>query len=80
MLRRQLLAGEEVDDDVLEEMEAFLQRVQRRNERHRAMLEEEIAAMRRSGVLERETATDGMNIRQLEDYVAHLTTSNGAIR
>ena len=78
MLRRQLLAGEEVDDDVLEEMEAFLQRVQRRNERHRVMLEEEIAAMRRSGVLERETATDGMNIRQLEDHVAHLTTSNGA--
>ena len=78
VLRRQLLAGEEIDDDVLDEMDAFVQQVLRRNERHRVMLEEEIAAMRRSGVLEHETVTDGMSIRQLEDHVAQLIKSNGA--
>ena len=77
VLRRQLLAGEEVDDDILDEMDKFVRQVLRRNERHRVMLEEEIAAMRRSGVLERETATDRMSIRQLEDHVAQLIKFNG---
>ncbi|MGB0312364.1 MAG: hypothetical protein ACPGDD_00560, partial [Poseidonia sp.] len=77
-LRLQLLASEDVDAEILEEMQGHVQRVQRRNERHRVMLNEELAALRRAGVLEREVSTDGMNLRELEAHVADLTRSNGA--
>jgi len=76
--RLQLLANEDVDADVIEEMQGHVQRAQRRNERHRVMLNEELAALRRAGVLEREVLTDQMNLRELEAYVADLTRSNGA--
>lgn len=77
-LRLQLLASEDVDAEILEEMQGHVQRAQRRNERHRVMLNEELAALRRAGVLEREVSTDGMNLRELEAHVADLTRSNGA--
>ena len=77
-LRLQLLASEEVDAEVLEEMQDHVQRAQRRVERHRVMLNEELAALRRAGVLEREVSTDDMNLRELEAHVANLTRSNGA--
>ncbi len=78
LLRQQLLAAEEVADDVLVEMQSFIDRIARRNERHRVMLEDELAAMRRSGTLERELNTSDMNLSELERHIAHLTRSNGA--
>ena len=77
-LRLQLLASEDVDAEVLEEMQGHVQRAQRRAERHRVMLNEELAALRRAGVLEREVSTDRMTLRELEGHVADLTRSNGA--
>ena len=77
-LRLQLLASEDVDAEIIEEMQGHVHRARRRNERHRVMLNEELASLRRAGVLEREVSTDGMNLRELEGYVADLTRSNGA--
>ncbi len=77
-LRQELLASEDVDDGVLEEMKAFAERFTRRIERHRVMLGEELAALRRSGRLEREVDTSGMNLNELERHLANLTRSNGA--
>ena len=77
-MRRHLLAAEEVEDDVLEEMEAYVVKINRRNERHRVMLEEELASMRRSGSLEREVLTDDMTLRELEQHVAELMRTGGA--
>ena len=42
------------------------------------MLNEELAVLRRAGVLEREVSTDELNLRELEAHVADLTRSNGA--
>ena len=78
LLRRELLRNEDVEVELLEEMQRFVLQMQRRNERHRVMLEEEVASMRRSGVLERESATSEMNLRELEHHVGELTRSNGA--
>jgi hypothetical protein len=80
LMRRQLLALEELQDDVLEEMEGYIEKINRRNGRHRLMLEEELATMRRSGVLERESMTSRMNLRELEHHVAELTRTGGAAR
>lgn len=77
-LRLHLLASENVDADVIEEMQGHVQRAKRRNERHRVMLNEELAALRRAGVLEREVSTDPMTLRELELHVADVTRSNGA--
>ena len=77
-LRQELLASEDLDDGVLEEMKAFAERFTRRIERHRVMLGEELAALRRSGRLEREVDTSGMNLNELERHLANLTRSNGA--
>ena len=77
-VRRHLLAAEELEDDVLEEMEAYVVKINRRNERHRVMLEEELASMRRSGSLERETLTHDMSLRELEQHVAELMRGGGA--
>jgi len=77
-LRLQLLASEDVDAEVLEEMQGHVHRARRRNERHRVMLNEELAVLRRAGVLEREVSTDELNLRELEAHVADLTRSNGA--
>ena len=77
-LRLQLLASEDVDAEVLEEMQGHVLRAQRRSERHRVMLNEELAVLRRAGVLEREVSTDELNLRELEAHVADLTRSNGA--
>ena len=76
--RRQLVSSEDLLDDVLAEMEHFIEKINRRNKRHRIMLEEELAKMRRSGALEHETMTDKMNLRELEEYVANLTRTGGA--
>ena len=78
VLRQQLLATEDVGRDVLDEMEAFIERFTRRVERHRVMLEEELAALRRSGRLEHEARTTELNLVELERHVAHVTRSNGA--
>ena len=78
LIRRQLVATEALQDDVLEEMEAYVQKFRKRNERHRVMLDEELAKMRRSGVLEHETMTDRFNLRELEEHVANLTRTGGA--
>ena len=78
VLRQQLLATEDVGRDVLDEMKAFIERFTRRVERHRVMLEEELAALRRSGRLEHEARTTEMNLVELEHHVAHVTRSNGA--
>ena len=77
-MRRHLLATEELEDDVLEEMEAYVVKINRRNERHRVMLEEELAGMRRSGSLERETRTHDMSLRELDQHVAELMRNGGA--
>ena len=77
-VRRELLGSDDVDADVIEEMEGFVGRMKRRNERHRVMLEEELAAMRRTGGLERESSTTDMTLRELEHHVAALMRSNGA--
>ena len=77
-MRRHLLATEELEDDVLEEMEAYVVKINRRNERHRVMLEEELATMRRSGSLQKETLTHDMSLRELDQHVAELMRSGGA--
>ena len=77
-LRQQLLATEDIGRDVLDEMKAFIERFTRRVERHRVMLEDELAALRRSGRLEHEVMTSELNLVELEQHVAHLTRSNGA--
>ena len=58
ILRIQLLANEDVGGDILDEMASFVERAQRRNERHRVMLNEELASLRRAGRLEREVQTN----------------------
>ncbi|MGB1679068.1 MAG: hypothetical protein ACPHFV_03390 [Poseidonia sp.] len=73
-VRVQLLASEDLDADVLEEMEAFLARATRRLERHRIMLEEELAAMRRAGTLGEERRTEQMSIAELERHVSTMQT------
>ena len=78
MLRIQLLANEDVGGDILDEMRSFVERTERRNERHRVMLNEELASLRRAGKLEREVQTQHMNLRDLEGHVADLTRTNGA--
>ena len=78
VLRTQLLATEEAGDDVLGEMQRYVERMRLRNARHREMLEEELASMRRAGVLEREVSIEGMNLKDLEAHVIRLTRSGGA--
>jgi len=77
-LRQQLLATEDIGHDVLDEMKSFIERFTRRVERHRVMLEDELAALRRSGRLEHEVRTSELNLVELERHVANLTRSNGA--
>lgn len=77
-MRRHLLATEELEDDVLEEMETYVVKINRRNERHRVMLEEELATMRRLGSLQKETLTHDMSLRELDQHVAELMRSGGA--
>ena len=77
-LRRQLLSVEDIGHDVLDEMKAFIERFTRRVERHRVMLEDELAALRRSGRLEHEERTSELNLAELERHVAHVTRANGA--
>jgi len=77
-LRRQLLAVEDIGHDVLDEMKAFIERSTRRVERHRVMLEDELAALRRSGRLEHEERTSELNLAELERHVANVTRANGA--
>ena len=72
VLRKEVLLSQASSLDVLDEMEAFIARFQRRSERHRVMLEEELATMRREGTLERETVLEGMNLKQLEEHVARM--------
>ena len=72
VLRKEMLLSQANAPDLLDEMEAFIARFQRRGERHRIMLEEELATMRREGVLERETVVEGMNLKQLEEHVAGM--------
>ena len=76
-MRRHLLATEELEDDVLEEMETYVVKINRRNERHRVMLEEELATMRRLGS-PKETLTHDMSLRELDQHVAELMRSGGA--
>ena len=71
-LRREVLAMEASTDDVLDEMEAFIDRFRRRTERHRVMLEEEIAGMRQAGMLPRDVPLDALNLRELENHVAGM--------
>ena len=76
-LRQQLLATEDIGHDVLDEMKAFIERFTRRIERHRVMLEDELAALRRSGRLEHEVRTSELNLIELERHIASLTRSSG---
>ena len=71
-VRLQLLSTEDIGQEVLEEVEAFVQRTERRNERHRVMLEEELAAMRIAGTLGEEINTNSLTIQDLERHVSGL--------
>ena len=71
-IRLLLLASEELETEVLDEMNDFVKRMQRRHERHRIMLEEELAEMRRAGVLPQEVQTERMVLRELEQHVAQM--------
>ena len=79
-VRVHVLASEDVDEDVLEEMEAFLARATKRLERHRIMLEDELAAMRRSGTLAEERRTDQMSIADLERHVSAMQTGQATTK
>jgi hypothetical protein len=73
-VRLVLLANEELENDILDEIEGFVKRAQRRHERHRIMLEEELANMRRAGVLPVEVRTERMSLQELEVHVATMQT------
>jgi hypothetical protein len=71
-VRLQILSAEDIGEDVLDEVEAFVQRTERRNDRHRVMLEEELAALRIAGTLAEEVNTNNLTIQELERHVGGL--------
>ena len=71
-VRLQILSAEDIGEDVLDEVEAFVQRTERRIERHRVMLEEELAALRIAGTLTEEVNTNNLSIQELERHVGGL--------
>jgi len=71
-VRSQLLASEELPAEVLEEIEGFADQLERRHKRHRSMLEEELAAVRRTGGIGEERNTERMNLLEFERYVSAL--------
>ena len=71
-VRRHLLSNENLDDEVLDEIEEFTQRLERRQARHRTMLEDELAAVRRAGRLVEERNTDRMSLQEFERYIGSL--------
>jgi len=79
-VRIQLLSTENIGQEVMEEVEAFVQRTERRNERHRVMLEEELAAMRIAGTLSEEINTNNLTIQDLERHVSGLQLHRSGAR
>ena len=81
-VRLQLLSAEDVGGDVLDEVEAFVQRMEKRNERHRVMLDEELAAMRVAGTLTQDIPTTHLSLHELERHVSglqrHQSTPGGS--
>ena len=71
-VRIHLLRGEAVNEAVMGEAEAYVGEASRRHERHRVMLEEELAAFRRQGLLQEEVQTNSMNLKAFEAYIASL--------
>jgi len=71
-VRAQLLASEELHAEVLDEIEGVAEQFERRHHRHRTMLEEELAAVRRTGGIDEERNTDRMNLLEFERYVSSL--------
>lgn len=77
-VRLHVLASEDVEGDVLEEIQDFISRFERRIQRHRDMLEEELASLRRADAMPHEVLTDGMSVKELEQHVGNLQrSSNG---
>ncbi len=74
-VRLVVLAEEEPTEALLEEMEAFLLTKQRRQQRHRVMLEDELASIRRQGALPEEVNTDRLGLREFEAHIAQLQRS-----
>ncbi len=71
-VRVQLLAHEELEEDVLDEIDDFSKRFEQRLRRHRTMLEEELATVRRTRGLAEEKNPDRMNLKEFERYLAAL--------
>lgn len=75
-VRIHLLRGEAVNEAVMGEAEAYIDDASRRHERHRVMLEEELAAFRRQGLLQEEIQTNSMNLKAFEAYIASLQVNH----
>jgi hypothetical protein len=77
-VRLHVLASEDVEGEILEEIQDFISRFERRIRRHRDMLEEELASLRRADKMPHEVLTGGMTLRELEQHVGNLQrSSNG---
>lgn len=77
-VRIHLLRGEAVNETVMEEAEAYIEEASRRHERHRVMLDEELAAFRRQGLLQEEVQTNSMNLKAFEAYIASLQVNHSS--
>ena len=71
-VRLMIVTAEDPEPVVLEEVEGFVHRFERRQERHRAMLEEELSGFRREGVPFVEATTATMSLSELERYLGAI--------
>lgn len=71
-VRLMVVTSEDPDQPLLTEVEAFVEQAERRNQRHRAMLEEELAALRRDGVPFVEVQTRSMSLAEFERHLSEV--------
>ena len=76
-MRLQLLANDDLEQDVIEEFEGFAQKIERRQSRHRLMLEDELSTLRKMNISFEEKDTALMSLAELE---THLATSQRRAR
>lgn len=71
-VRLMVVTSEDPDQPLLNEVEAFVEQAERRNQRHRTMLEEELAALRRDGVPFVEIQTRSISLAEFERHLSEV--------
>ncbi|MBL6733208.1 MAG: hypothetical protein ISP84_01535 [Candidatus Poseidonia sp.] len=71
-VRLMVVTAEDSDQPLLNEVEAFVEQAERRNQRHRTMLEDELAALRRDGVPFVEVQTRSMSLGEFERHLSEV--------